>query len=318
MSKLKICILGGTGFVGRRIAARLVDCGHRVRIITHRRERHRELLVLPALNLVEGDVHDMGLLRTEFQDMDAVINLVGILNERRHDGKGFHKAHVELAAKVVESCKQAKVRRLLHMSALNANPRGPSHYLRTKGVAENLVHEAVSPDYHVTSFRPSVIFGPNDGLFNRFADLLRRIPFFFPLACGDARFQPVFVDDVARAFVASLEDRRTHNKRYNLCGPKVYTLHELVAYTAKLIGTKRYILDLNDWQSKLQAAIMGLVPGKPFSLDNYNSMKIDSVCEGIFPKIFGIAPTRLEDVVPGYLAGRPDHYADYRRRARRT
>jgi NADH dehydrogenase len=318
MSKQNICILGGSGFVGRSIARQLVAAGHKVTVITRHRERKRELLVLPNLKLIEGDAQDLGVLRTRFQGIDTVINLIGILNERGHKGKGFEHAHVDLAAKVVSACKQARVSRLLHMSALNASAQGPSHYMRTKGQAENIVHESETADFRVTSFRPSVIFGPHDSFLNRFAELLQRIPFAFPLACPRSRFQPVYVEDVARAFALALDDQHTYGQRYNLCGPKVYSLHELVEYVAQVIGVKRRIIDLQDWQSRLQANLMEWVPGKPFSQDNYNSMKNDSVCDAGFPAIFGFSPTPLEEVAPTYLGGRSDPYTAYRRLARRT
>ena len=150
---------------------------------------------------------------------DAVIHLVGILNEKGRDGRGFRAVHVELPRKVVQACRETGVRRILHMSALHA-AQGPSHYLRTKGEGEDLVHAAAAEGLRVTSFRPSVIFGPRDSFINRFAGLLRFAPFFFPLACPDARFAPVYVGDVARAFALTLEDPRSFGRRYDLCGPR--------------------------------------------------------------------------------------------------
>ncbi|MBI3777884.1 MAG: complex I NDUFA9 subunit family protein, partial [Gammaproteobacteria bacterium] len=221
MSTHKICLLGGTGFVGRRLAARLSESGHDIVILTRHRERRRELLVLPTVRLVQGDVHDSAFLRSQFEGRDVVINLVGILNEPGRDGRGFARAHTELPEKIVEACRQTGVTRLLHMSALHASPAAPSHYLRTKSLGEEAVLRAGGPDFHVTSFRPSVIFGPGDSFLNRFAGLLRMAPGLFPLACPEARFQPVYVEDVARAFVASLDNHHTFGNRYDLCGPRV-------------------------------------------------------------------------------------------------
>jgi uncharacterized protein YbjT (DUF2867 family) len=317
MSALRVCIVGGGGFVGRNIAGRLAEAGHRIVVITRRRERHRALLVLPQLQLVEGDAGDAASLTTAFRGMDAVINLVGILNEQGHKGRGFQRAHVGTTENILQACADAGVNRLLHMSALNADPSGPSHYLRTKGRAENLAHTTAANGLHVTSFRPSVIFGPGDSFFNRFAGLLQSVPCVFPLACGQARFQPVYVQDVAAAFVASLTDHHTFGQRYNLCGPNTYTLHELVAYTAGLIGLRRRIVDLPNWLSALQAAVMEFAPGKPFSLDNYHSLKVDSVCREGFPARFGITPRSVEEIAPGYLRPRFDPYDDYRRVAGR-
>ena len=159
MSKLRVAVLGGTGFIGRSLCERLVADGHEVRILTRRRERHRDLLVLPSAQVVDADVHNPVVLKREFQGLDAVVNLVGILNESGRAGKGFEFAHVELPAKVVQACRQTGVPRLLHMSALHAAPDAPSNYLRSKGRGEKIVHEAHSNKLQVTSFRPSVIFG---------------------------------------------------------------------------------------------------------------------------------------------------------------
>lgn len=300
---LRVCILGGAGFVGRALCERLVEAGHEVCVITRRRERHKDLLVLPTLSLVEGDAANEALLEREFRGMDAVINLVGILNERDHDGKGFERAHVEIPRRVVAACRTAGVRRLLHMSALGAALDGPSHYQRTKARGEALVHEA--KDIAVTSFRPSVIFGPRDSFTNRFARLLKRVPVVFPLACPNARLQPVYVEDVAQAYASALGSHETFGQAYELCGPQVYTLRELVSYIAHVTGVRRRIVGLNDMLSHLQAGVMEYVPGKPFSLDNYNSLKRDNICTQGFPPVFGIAPHHLEAIVPTYLAPRP-------------
>lgn len=302
MSAKRIAVLGGTGFVGSGLCQRLVAAGHEVRILTRHAERHRDLLVLPTAQVVEADVHNPATLKREFQGLDAVVNLVGILNESGRNGKGFERVHAELPAKVVQACRQSGVTRLLHMSALHASPDGPSHYLRSKGRGEQVVHAAESDILHVTSFRPSVIFGRGDSFTNRFAGLLRQVPFVFPLACANARLQPVHVDDVAQAFVSALERHATFGQRYNLCGPLAYSLREIVAYLAGQLGLRRHVLPLNDTLSYLQAAVLQFIPGKPFTPDNYRSLQVASVCEAAFPAIFGISPSRLEDVVPIYIS----------------
>lgn len=302
MSIMRIAVLGGTGFVGRRLCEYLAAAGHEVRVLTRRRERHRDLLVLPTAQVIEADVHNPAVLKREFQGLDAVVNLVGILNEAGRDGKGFEHAHVELPAKVVQACRQSGVGRLLHMSALHASPDGPSYYLRSKGRGEQIVHAAGSDTLQVTSFRPSVIFGPRDSFTNRFAGLLRQVPFAFPLACASARMQPVHVDDVAQAFVSALDRHATFGKRYNLCGPQVYSLREIVTYLAHQLGLKRYILPLNDTLSYMQATVLQFAPGKPFTPDNYRSLQVASVCEASFPAIFGITPGRFDEIVPTYIS----------------
>lgn len=315
MGEHRICILGGTGFVGRHLAARLNGLGFRVRILTRNREKHRPLLVLPRTEVVETDVYDVQALKTQFQDCRTVINLVGILNERGHSGNGFRKAHVELTRKVLDACKQCHVQQLLHMSALHADSaRSPSIYLRTKGEAEDYLH-TFHGNVHLTSFRPSVIFGPGDSFFNRFARLLKLTPYFFPLACAKSRFAPVYVGDIVHQFVRAIGNADMYQKRINLCGPKSYTLKELVEYTAEVLQLKRQVVALPDAIAVCQAFIMDyFVPGKPFSLDNYHSLQIDSTCNN-----GTTLPTGIESIVPGYLVNKNqrNRYNLFRQEARR-
>ncbi|HET7570996.1 MAG TPA: complex I NDUFA9 subunit family protein [Gammaproteobacteria bacterium] len=296
-----ICILGGTGFVGRRITAQLVDAGYHVRIPSRDPFRHRDLTVLPTVEIVRADVHNPAELLREFDGVDAVINLVGILNERGHDGKGFEHVHVELTRKVLDACRRRGIKRLLHMSALGAAPDAPSHYLRTKGEAEALLPMTSDGNPATTVFAPSVIFGPDDTLINRFADLLKFIPV-LPLACADARLAPVFVGDVAEAFLRSLTRRDTIGRRYALYGPDVYTLKQLVQYTARLMGVRRAVIGLPDWASKLQAHVLEYAPGKPFSIDNYRSFQAGGVDAESGLAELGIEPNSLEAEAPNYLA----------------
>jgi len=301
MSKQNICIVGGTGFVGQHLARRLDKLGFKITIPSRRRERHKELLILPGTSVIDGDVYDEAFLQTMFANCHVVINLVGILNESGRDGKGFERAHIVLTRKIITACNNTGVKRYLHMSSLNANPDGPSHYLRTKDAAENLVHE-VAHNLSVTSFRPSVIFGTDDSFTNRFAYLLKQIPVMFPLACPDAKLQPVYIGDVVTAFVHSITDCATINQRYDLCGPKVYSLQEIVEYLMRLMNIRRKLVRLSDKMTRRQARAMEFVPGKPFTMDNYHSLQIDSVCDCPFPPVFGIQPKSMEEVVPLYLS----------------
>lgn len=319
--KQQICVLGGSGFVGERIVSTLAAQGHSIRVLTRRRERHRDLLVLPTVEVIDADVHRPEDLKQHFAGQDTVINLIGILNEKGDNGKGFYHVHVELTQKVLEACKSQGVKRLLHMSALNADPAtGSSYYLRSKGEAEQRVHAVQG--IKVTSFRPSVIFGPGDSFINRFADLARMAPGILPLACGQSRFAPVFVGDVAQAFALSLANPATYGQRYNLCGPHEYTLQQLVQYTSKLMGLKRRIISLGKFNSWLQANMLQYFPGKPFSRDNYRSLQMPSTCkkgENVLHDVFGIEPTAIETEVPRYLVQRVSRqqYMDFRRHARR-
>ncbi len=316
-----ICIFGGTGFVGRHLVRALTAQGHRVHIPSRHPERHRDLRVFPGLKLIAGDVlHDSSVMRKALAGCDTAINLIGILNEKRDNGREFHAVHVALVEHMLSACREKGVSRFLHMSALHADAaQGSSYYLRSKGEGENRVHSATGIE--ATSFRPSVIFGRDDHFTNRFADLLRKAPV-LPLACADSRFAPVFVEDVVQAFVRSLDRPAAIGQRYDLCGPREYTLREIVEYLARVTERKRIIIGLGPALSKLQAAILQHVPGKPFTRDNFRSLQTDSVCpegDAVLREVFGIEPTPMEAVVPCYL--RPEtlreHYTRWRRTARR-
>lgn len=299
-----VCLLGGTGFVGRHLCAELSRRRIAMRLLTRRRERRRELLVIPNLELVEADVHSVADLSVKLRGCDAVVNLIGILNEHRGVGKSFAGVHGELPVKVAEACAFNRIGRLLHMSALGAASDAPSQYLRYKAEGELAVHRWKEKGLDVTSFRPSVIFGPDDDFFNRFAQLLAMTPLVFPLACPDARLSPAYVSDVARAFADSLDRKSTYGRSYDLCGPRTYTLRELVEYTARVAGLRRYVLPLGDLLSRLQARVLEWVPGTPFSRDNYLSLQVDGVCASDGFAELGIEPTSVECVVPSYLGDR--------------
>jgi NADH dehydrogenase len=313
-----IGILGGTGFVGGALANRLTRDGYRLRVLTRNRELHRDnLILLPTLELVQASVHDPEQLRRNLAGCDAAVNLAGILNERGRNGAGFRAVHVTLAQNLLSACRANGIRRVLQMSALNADPAGPSHYLRTKGEAEDILHGAA--DLVVTSYRPSVIFGPGDSFFNRFAALLRLSPLALPLACADARFAPVYIGDVVEAMARTLRDPESYGRKLQLCGPTTYTLAELVRYAAQCAGLARAILPLPDWLSRVQAALFDFWPlgafiDKPFSTDNYLSARVDSVCACNDLESLGIRPTALEAVVPAYLGKRTARarYDEYR------
>lgn len=301
-----VCILGGGGFVGQHLAALLAARGIQVRVPARRRESVKQLNVLPTVETVETDIHDPANLNKLFDGMDAVINLVGLLHasdsgksDSRQARRGsFQHAHVELPRKVVAACKAAGVPRLLHMSALGAAADSRSAYQRSKAAGEALVMQAAG-ELAVTVFRPSVIFGPGDSFLTLFADLLKLAPV-VPLAGGNARFQPVFVGDVARAFADALDLPESHGQAYNLCGPKVYTLAELLRLTASSLDMCRVIVPLGETPSYLFAFMMELKPGqKLMTRDNHYAMLTDNVCPQGFPPLFGKA-TALESVI-GYL-----------------
>lgn len=294
---MKILVIGGSGFVGRNLVNRLTAAGHQITVPTRRRQRALHVTVGPTVNLVAADVHDDATLARLMIGQDVVVNLVGILRGN------FQRAHVDLPRRVASAARPAGVTRLLHMSALGAAAEAPSEYLRSKAAGEAAIRnvaDAAGTGLAVTVFRPSVIFGKGDSFLNLFAGLLALVPV-MPLACPDARFQPVWVEDVVSAFIAALDAPDASGQTYELGGPEVYTLRQLVAYAGQVSGHPRPVVGLPNALSYLQALAMELIPGGPMTRDNWRSMQVPNVCaEGNgFP--FGIRPTSLKAVAPTYL-----------------
>ena len=309
MKHENILVVGGSGFVGRHLVAALAARGAKVTVPTRSRERAKHLILLPTVDVVQVERLDARVLSQLAVGRDTVVNLAGILH-----GPDFAATHVELAQGVVNACHSAGVKRLLHMSALGADADAPSEYLRSKGFGERAVLAA--EDLEVTVFRPSVIFGPED----RFLNLFARLAALFPvLAIGspEARFQPVYVGDVVRSFLAALDDREAAGKRFDLCGPKEYTLRQLVELVCAVTARRRLVVGLPDALSYLQALVFEKLPFQLLTRDNYYSMRVPSVCECAFP--FGIHPVLLEAVAPSWLAptGPRERYPRLRWKAKR-
>jgi NADH dehydrogenase len=307
-----VLVIGGSGFLGRHVVRQLAAAGCQVRVPTRNRERARELILLPTVDVIEADVHDAETLERLTAGVDAVVNLAGILHGN------FEAAHVDLPRRIVAACRKAGVPRLVHVSALKAAPDGPSAYLRSKAQGEAQVRAGQSEGLQTTIVRPSVVFGREDHFLNLFARLARQLPV-LALASPDARFQPVHVLDVARAITAALADPRTFGQAYDLCGPHVYSLRELVQYVVRALGLRRPVLGLGPSLSMLQAAFLEHLPGRLMTRDNVRSMRVDNVCDCPFPDVFGFAPTPMEAVVPLYIAGVTprSRYRWFRFRARR-
>lgn len=314
-TNMRVVLTGGSGFVGHHLLPELSARGHECLVLCRNAARCRELRLIPGVELRQADIHRVETLKAQLRDADALINLVGILNESGRNGMGFRKAHVSLVEKLIEACRASGVRRVLHVSALNAG-KGKSHYLSSKGRAEELIREA--GDLDATIVQPSVVFGDGDTFFNRFADLLKWTPV-MPLACPESRMQPVWVGDLVKAMGAMLDDPGSSGRTFVIVGPNSYSLRELVQFTATTMGWKRRIVGLPDGLSRLQGALMDFVPGKPFSSDNYKSLQIDNTSVENALWSFGIRPRSIESVVGAYLSGsvHQHHLDECRERAGR-
>ncbi len=318
MNPQRVVIVGGSGFIGSAIANRLCEAGIRVLIPTRRRSRAGHVLLLPNVEVVEADVHDPAALANLFAGADAVINTVGVLHSRSGTpfGPDFARAHVELPQKIVAACRAAGVPGLVHISALGASIDGPSEYQRSKAAGELAIH-AAGADIAWTILRPSVVFGRGDSFLNLFAGLARSLPV-LPLAGAGCRFQPVYVEDVAEAVWQSLIRPQAAGQTFELAGPTVYTLRQLVEYVSALVGKPRPVVPLPEGIAMLQARLMEFAPQPLMSRDNVRSMRVDNVAHGD-PLPFGLHPTALEAVAPAWLgeAGPRAFYYPFRRHARR-
>jgi uncharacterized protein YbjT (DUF2867 family) len=304
MARRHVVILGGTGFVGRHLTARLLQGGDRVTVLGRGRgaderayDAKRALLPRGA-SLIEGDVADPEFLAAVLDDVDAVVNLVGILNEKGDRGEGFEAVFVGITDALIAAMQRMQVSRLLQMSALNAG-HGDSHYLQARGRAEQRVRAS---NLQWTLFRPSVIAGPGDGLFCRFDKLLRLAPA-LPIGRADAKFQPVWVGDVAEAFARALDQSACIGESYDLVGPDVMTLAQIVRLAAKARGRHRVVIALPKALGKLQADVGELLPGKPISRDNWRSLQLDSVSFNDGLRKLGIPPTAVASKLDEILAG---------------
>jgi NADH dehydrogenase len=300
-----ILILGGSGFIGRSLCEQLARAGDgsvRITVATRRRQHAQPMQGLPGLSVIEADVHDTAQLQALLVGQDIVINLIAILQGSPAD---FERVHVQLPRRLLAACGATAVRRLIHVSALGAASDAPSHYLRSKAAGEAALRDAErTAGLALTILRPSVVFGARDNFLNLFAKLQILVPL-LPLAGASARFQPVWVEDVAAAIRRCVLDPGTVGQTFELAGPQQLSLAEIVRLAGEISGHRRLIVPLPGPLAWAQARLMELLPGEPLmSRDNLDSMRVPSIATGNFPGLaeLGIAPQAIGAVVPAYLA----------------
>ncbi|CAN5117589.1 complex I NDUFA9 subunit family protein [soil metagenome] len=300
----RILILGGSGFIGRSLCEQLTQHFGGVARITvpTRRLRHAQAVQgLPGLTVIAADVFDAPTLQRLVADADVVVNLIAIL---QGSDAAFERAHVELPRRLVAASGGVGKTRLIHVSALGAAVAAPpSRYLRSKAAGEAVLTAA--PGLALTLLRPSVVFGEHDHFINLFAKLQRVFPL-MPLAGAAVKFQPVWVEDVAAALLRCITDRATIGQTYEIAGPQVLTLGQIVRLAGEIAGHARPILPLPGPLAWMQAVAMEMAPGEPLmSRDNLASMTVPNVAGGVLPGLaaLGITPQSISAVVPAYLAG---------------
>jgi len=292
-----VTVLGGAGFVGSCIVTKLDAAGYKVKVLKRHRERAKHLILLPNVQVLTCDFINSNALTDALKGSDAVINLIGILHESKRNS--FESVHHQLPRRIAQMCEELGIIRLLHMSALRAGKYAPSKYLRSKAAGEEAINE-FSKKLDITIFKPSVIFGRGDNFLNLFAKVINFVPVLI-LGKPNAKFQPIWVDDVADIFVKSLENTATYGKTYELGGPNVFSLQELITKVMEVVGKKRPIFGLNNSFSYMQALALECLPGKLMTRDNVHSMEVDNVTEGPLALELGVKLTPLEAVIAEYL-----------------
>ncbi len=305
--RMRTALFGGTGFVGRHLVSALFNQGCKVVIVSRHPQRHKHLLVLPGIDIVEGDIHDTDSLASLVRGADAVFNLIGIL----HDGRGrstFEKVHADFPENLAAACLEQGVGRLIHISAIGTSVNAPSEYLKSKGRGEDAVVAAMDQGLDATVFRPSIIFGPNGGITQMFEQMLRLSIGVFPVICPNALMQPVHVVDVASCIAQCLSEPQTIGNCYDLAGPEILTLYEIVSIINELSGSRRKLIKVAEPVSRLMAAIMQYLPGKPLSPDNVASMQVPSVSDMPFPDYYASPLRGMRQTADCWLTARENRY----------
>lgn len=311
---MRVLVLGGTGFVGKALLHRLAADGHQLTVLSRRPERHRDVMLVPNVSLLEQDKLTDLHLRRHIQGHDAVINLIGVLHANGKDG--FQQVHVGMARRVAAACQIEGVNRLLHMSALGVSQDAPSAYLRSKAEAETIV---MGHGLQTTIFRPSVIFGEQDNFINQFRSLMALTPI-MGVVCPHAILSPVWVEDVADVFAQALNNSETIGRTYELCGGRAYSMMELMQSVAEFSQINVRLLALPDRVSRFMARIMELAPTPLFTRDNYASLQVPSVCHSNNMSGLDWQPRSLRNYLSQVLAPNRirDRYMEIRKIAGRN
>lgn len=315
MDLKRVVVLGGSGFLGQQVVAQLAARGLAVRVPARRRERAKALIVLPTVEVVQADPTAAGSLDALLAGADAVVNLIGILNAHGEDS--FERVHTGLARELARVCRARGIRRLVHVSALGAAADAPSAYLRSKAAAETALRDALSGSLtRLDVLRPSLLMGASGGFLGMMAQLAAWSPV-IPLACPRARFQPILVEDVARAVLSCLLSTDRTGATLELGGPEVFSLEELVRMTLRARGLCRMVLPLGSSLAALQAAVLERLPGRLLTRDNLASMRVDNVCTGPFPAALGFQPEPVTRLLAAPADDVPHRYDRFRAQARR-
>ncbi len=309
-------VFGGTGFVGKHVSSMLCNQGREVAVVSRRPQRHRDLLVLPTVQIVHGDIHDCKEISRLVEGADAVVNLVGILNEGRGSAS-FEQVHARFAENLATACIDQQVRHLIHVSAIGSRPDAPSAYLQSKGRGETAIVAAMERGLSATVFRPSIIFGPHGGITQMFERMLRLARGFFLVVCPDAQMQPVHVSDVAQCIARSLNETQSIGNCYDLAGPDVYSLYEIVSIINELSGCNRRLIRVGESVSGRLASLLQHLPGKPISPDNVLSLQVPSTSDRGFPDFHASALRGLRQSAHSWLIPRDSQYSLFRQHAGR-
>ncbi len=308
-------LFGGAGFIGSELINALTADHWQISVITKRPHRHRNLLVIPSLKIIEaGDLSDE-TIENLISESDTVVNLIGILNETSKDT--FKNIHTQLPERIAKACLKNKANRLINISALGASADAPSEYLKSRGLGEQALKTLMENGLNCTIIRPSIVFGPKDSFSRLFHQLLSNSPFLFPLVAPNAIVQPVYVKDVVRCIHHAISVKTPENGSFDIAGPQSYKLREFIGEIDRIGGMRHRIIGLSHSFSKLFAALTQFAPGKPLTPDNLRSLQVPSTVRDDTPTPYGIQATRFETVASDWLSRQPQQLDAFRQHAGR-